>query len=115
MKILLILLAFPLLGFAQDCKVDGITDSPQKLKCRMQYGRKISPLKLSCVEGVYRLEWLGQEHEVSVAYHEEVESGSSPLVFVTDTFTVTTTSRRVYHGASMIIGQEKIKGICFKN
>jgi hypothetical protein len=57
------------------CSVDGISDSPQAAVCDFP-GKSFV---LSCVEGKY---YLGTEL-VESTWHEEVEEGSSPLVFKT--------------------------------
>jgi hypothetical protein len=59
---------------AQDCKVYGISDSPQKMSCAF----KRLDIKLSCRQGTYFI----NESRVSQAYHMEVEdNGPVPLVF----------------------------------
>lgn len=60
-------------AFAADCKVYGISDSPQKLNCTF----KNLNLGLTCKEGQYYL----NTSRVSVAFHMEVEDGPVPLVF----------------------------------
>jgi hypothetical protein len=69
---------FSATSFAQTklCAVYGISDSPQKLDCKLNG----EDLKLRCESGVYFL----NEERVSVAYHEEVEDGPVPLIFRTD-------------------------------
>lgn len=58
---------------AADCKVYGISDSPQKLNCTF----KNLKLDLTCKAGQYYL----NTSRVSVAFHMEVEDGPVPLVF----------------------------------
>lgn len=58
---------------AADCKVYGISDSPQKLNCIF----KNLNLALTCKNGQYYL----NTSRVSVAFHMEVEEGAVPLVF----------------------------------
>ncbi len=75
MKLILILSLVCLLpsAFATECKVDGISDSPQKLKCIF----KNLKLALTCKNGQYFL----NTSRVSMAFHMEVEDGPVPLVF----------------------------------
>lgn len=68
-------LSLPLFAQSKLCEVYGITDSPQKLDCSLGG----DSVKLRCREGVYYL----NESEVTVAYHEEVEEGPTPLIFRT--------------------------------
>lgn len=58
------------------CEVYGISDSPQKLDCKLGS----EEIKLRCLGGAYFLNGA----TVNVAYHEEVEDGPVPLVFRTD-------------------------------
>lgn len=58
---------------ATECKVYGISDSPQKLNCTF---KKLN-LALTCKDGHYYL----NTSRVSVAFHMEVEEGAVPLVF----------------------------------
>ncbi len=60
-------------AFAVDCKVYGISDSPQKLNCTF----KNLNLALTCKDGQYYL----NTSRVSMAFHMEVEDGPVPLVF----------------------------------
>jgi len=60
-------------AYAANCKVYGISDSPQKLSCSF----KALDIKLSCREGQYYL----NNSLVSDAFHFEVEEGPTPLVF----------------------------------
>jgi len=60
---------------AQDCKVYGISDSPQKLTCAFEDLRET--YHLTCKKGQYLL----NETPIKVAFHLDVESGPSPLVF----------------------------------
>jgi hypothetical protein len=62
-------------SFATNCKVFGISDSPQKLKCRF----KTFDLNLSCHRGHYFV----NNDRVVRAYHLDVEDGAVPLVFDT--------------------------------
>jgi hypothetical protein len=71
--ILSILLSLPALSMARPCEVYGISDSPQKLSCTFP-AQKIA---LTCVNGNYFL----NSSKVKTAYHLEVESGPTPLVF----------------------------------
>ena len=60
-------------AFAADCKVYGISDSPQKLTCSF----KSSEIALRCKGGSYYL----NSTKVLQAFHYEVEEGPVPLVF----------------------------------
>ena len=71
-SLLLMLFTLPQV-FAAECKVYGISDSPQKLSCTFS-AQKIA---LTCVNGNYFL----NSSKVNTAYHLEVESGPTPLVF----------------------------------
>jgi hypothetical protein len=75
MKLILTIFLVSLLSVAHaaDCKVYGISDSPQKLNCTF----KRSSLALTCKDGQYYLD----NSRVSVAFHMEVEDGPVPLVF----------------------------------
>lgn len=94
MKTLILALIISTSAFAVDCEVDGISDSPQKYSCIFKDGKRIETLHLLCVDGKYQIQWLGKVLDVSVAYHEEVETGSNPLVFIADQLTLTTISKR---------------------
>ncbi len=79
---LFLFLCFAIRAQAQDCKVGGISDSPQKLHCNLN---KKTDLFVSCVQGKYLLKWHSRGHfeerMVEHAYHLEVEEGASPMVF----------------------------------
>lgn len=60
-------------AFAAECKVYGISDSPQKMSCQF----KAEKVSLTCVNGQYFL----NSSKVSDAFHYEVEDGPVPLVF----------------------------------
>jgi len=60
-------------AYARDCEVYGISDSPQKLTCTF----KDQKIALRCNKGQYYL----NTTKIQMAYHLDVESGSSPLVF----------------------------------
>ena len=108
MKTLLIALFFPAVVLAAGCQVDGISDSPQKYDCTINVDKKAEPLHLVCVNGTYQLQWMGKVTDVSVAYHEEVETGSSPLVFRADQLTLKT----VDETASLVSNGKELKGLC---
>lgn len=88
MIILFILNAvFATLSFAEDCKVSGISDSPQNITCNYRDGwnHKVS-LQITCESGTYfSNESVGnavlEKTPILTAYHEEVSRGVSPLVF----------------------------------
>lgn len=71
--ILSLLLSLPVFGQSRLCEVYGISDSPQKLNCSFPN----LTIALTCVKGTYFL----NSTRVSTAYHLEVESGPTPLVF----------------------------------
>lgn len=75
MKILIgLFLLFSLIeAYAEDCKVYGISDSPQKLECQFEDFKVF----LSCKNGSYFL----NSTRVALAFHMDVEEGASPLVF----------------------------------
>jgi hypothetical protein len=59
--------------FGADCQVDGISDSPQELSCRV----KNLKINLTCQQGSYFVNGAS----VIEAFHFDVENGPSPLVF----------------------------------
>ncbi len=75
MKLILTIILVTLMpaAFGADCKVYGISDSPQKLNCTF----KKSNLALTCKDGQYYL----NTSRVNLAFHMEVEDGAVPLVF----------------------------------
>lgn len=78
MKMILLLSLFVSTAHAAKlCAVSGITDSPQNLTC--EFSDKLT-VSLSCREGVY---FVGEER-VKYTWHEEVESGNTPLLFKTE-------------------------------
>lgn len=113
MKMLLLAFLIPMSAFAINCEVDGISDSPQKLNCYIHDGSMIEKLNLSCSDGRYRIAWKGKNYDVDMAYHEEVESGSNPLVFVSGEISLTTVSHRVYSRAKLTASGKSIDGLCF--
>lgn len=113
MKFLIFTLLLPATLFAAECKVDGISDSPQKQTCYLQKGLKMSPIKLSCVDGHYVLNWAKKSYEVEAAYHEEVERGPSPLVFIAGKLNFVLVSYKLYHRGELSDGEKLYSGICF--
>ena len=114
MKSLFLIFAFmPMTLKAQPCAVYGISDSPQSLKCYVTYGSQIEKLTLSCHRGTYILHWRGEAMDVENAYHEEVERGSSPLVFEARDLSLTSVSQRVYSLATLRISKDTYQGLCF--
>lgn len=74
MKFLLSLfLFFSMNVLGADCQVDGISDSPQELSCRV----KNLNINLTCQQGSYFVNGAS----VTEAFHFDVEDGPSPLVF----------------------------------
>jgi hypothetical protein len=107
------LFLLPSLAWSAGCEVDGISDSPQSMSCYIHNGKLIGKLDLACDDGKYYLKWKGQKFEVNTAYHEDVEEGSSPLVFVTDRMTLTTVSYKVYSTAELVLDDKTHSGLCF--
>jgi hypothetical protein len=85
MKIFILFFLLVTHSWASDpeCRVYGISDSPQKLQCSF----KNLYLSLTCVKGFYFINSI----PVLSAYHLEVEEGSSPLVFQTKDMVLTVT------------------------
>lgn len=75
------------------CKVDGISDSPQKLDCTFS---KLPSVRLSCVDDKYILNWNNVNHKVHVAFHMDVEVGDSLLVFKSEKLTLTVDGKSGY-------------------
>lgn len=91
--------------FASDCKVYGISDSPQEMSCSFQ---KLS-LKLTCSNGTYYL----NEEAVSVAFHMEVEEGPVPLVFKSPTMQLTATKLPDQKfQAELALNSQIFQGLC---
>ena len=76
-------------------------------------GHEIVKLRLYCDDGQYKIKWRKKEHLVDQAYHEEVETGSTPLVFLSEGLSLTTISYRFYSQAEVMIKEERLKGLCF--
>lgn len=98
-------LMISLQAFAAPCKVDGISDSPQKLECSL--GKELKHL-LSCVNGSYDLDGV----KVDRAFHLEVDSGSSPLVFKTSTSTLTVVKQNLTYAAELESSSGTTLGQC---
>lgn len=113
MKILIFTLLFPAALLAAECKVDGISDSPQRQTCYLQNGLRMSPLKLSCIKGEYHLKWGKRSHVVEAAYHEEVEAGANPLVFVSGKLNFVMVSYKLYNHGELVVDNKLYHGICF--
>ncbi len=108
MKLLsaLILVCLMNSAIARDCKVYGISDSPQKLTC--QFGAET--VRLSCQEGTYYL----NQSKVNLAFHLEVEDGAVPLVFRTSDFELTVIIQsKVDIQAELVRGRLTRNGQCF--
>ena len=115
MKNLLFALLIPASVFASDCEVGGISDSPQSMTCEIQQGKKVEKLNLICTDGQYEIAWLGKSFTVSESYHEDVEEGSSPLVFVAEKLTLRTVSFTGYSKAQLVSEGKGLIGKCFDN
>lgn len=89
---------------ASPCKVYGITDGPQSLVCRFPFGT----VKLTCRNGQYILGGLN----VTQAYHLEVESGSSPLVFQAPDLKLTATKMTRFFQAELETKSVVSHGTC---
>lgn len=72
---LLFVSTLSLSAFARECRVYGISDSPQSLDCF--FGKE--KLLLRCHDGTYTL----GTSQVTSAFHHDVERGPIPLVFKT--------------------------------
>jgi hypothetical protein len=113
MKTFFLMMLFTVNAFAANCLVDGITDSPQKYNCSITNGSQVEKLSLVCRNGNYAINWSGKVYPVSVAYHEEVEEGSNPLVFVSDRLTLTTTAYQTFSRATLTVDGKSMNGRCF--
>ena len=113
MKYFCMFLLFPVCVFATDCRVDGISDSPQEMNCYIHDNRVVESLNLNCSDGNYQLHWKNKVYPVDIAYHEEVEAGASPLVFRSRIVSLTTTSLPLYSKANLSIDDEQYDGLCF--
>jgi uncharacterized beta-barrel protein YwiB (DUF1934 family) len=92
-------------AFARDCKVYGISDSPQKLTCKINN----SIMNLRCIDGDYFL----NASKVSVAYHMEVEEGAVPLVFKASDMQLTVVMEsKVDIQAELLKGRKTFTGTC---
>ncbi|MBA2403632.1 MAG: hypothetical protein H0V66_02590 [Bdellovibrionales bacterium] len=108
MKHIWLTLLLPVSSFAMDCAVDGISDSPQLMSCYIHSSMLIKDLTLECRDGYYQIGWGNKMHQVEEAYHEEVESGSNPLVFQAGRLTLKTTSYKIYSRADVVVDGEKM-------
>ncbi len=113
MKNFCLFLLFSTYVFASDCRVDGISDSPQEMNCYIHDNRLVELLNLKCLEGNYHLLWKNKFFPVDVAYHEEVVSGASPLVFRSGSLSLTTTSFPLFSQADLSIDDKEYDGLCF--
>lgn len=91
--------------FAVDCKVYGISDSPQGMTCSFPELN----LKLTCHNGTYYL----NKEAVSVAFHMEVEDGPVPLVFKSSTMQLTATKLpdQKFQG-DLALNSQNLQGLC---
>ena len=113
MRLFWIFLVFPVCVFAGLCKVDGISDSPQKINCFIHFGSQIQILDINCDERNYKVVLNGNSFEVDYAYHEEVDAGSNPIVFVFGDNSLTTTSYQMYALADLTLDGHQYDGLCF--
>jgi hypothetical protein len=87
MKMLIIALSFlsSLSVFSQDCKVYGISDSPQEMSCKFRKGFKRFEMKLSCVRGEYFFKGTFVPEGTKVSgTHASTDDGSVVLMFYND-------------------------------
>ena len=91
----LIFLFLSLKSWARPCKVYGISDSPQNLSCTIP---KMGTFKLACIKGKYQLNGTA----VEMAFHMDVEEGSSPMVFKTKNLSLTVVEERGKFKCSII-------------
>lgn len=97
--VVLFLGLFMVAAFARDCKVYGISDSPQSLRCSF----KELDIKLSCKDGSYYL----NSSRVLQAFHMDVEEGPSPLVFRSSSLQLTV----IMNSRTDILGELEQSGI----
>lgn len=101
---------------AQECKVTGISDSPQKLRC--SFSSNIDLLLTCGGEGLYHIKWSSpteDTHETTIrqTYHMEVEEGPTPMVFKGNDLTLTIEeSRRASFKAELEKEGKIFKGRC---
>jgi hypothetical protein len=107
------LILFPVYVFGMDCKVDGISASPQDMNCYVHAKKLVELLNLNCIDGNYQLHWKNKVYPVDIAYHEEVEAGANPLVFRSRSMSLTTTSLSLYSKANLSIDDKQYDGLCF--
>ena len=113
MKYFCVFLLFSAYVFATDCRVDGISDSPQEMNCYVHAKKLVELLNLNCIDGNYQLHWKNKVYPVDTAYHEEVEAGANPLVFRSRSLSLTTTSLPLYRKANLSIDDKQYDGLCF--
>lgn len=89
-----------------ECKVYGISDSPQKLHCDL--GTK--KIDLTCKNKDYYL----NSEKVILAFHMEVEEGATPLVFKTNSGKTLTVVPEDVILAEYQDAKEYLQGSCTK-
>ncbi len=100
-----IFLFFTFNAFGANCQVDGISDSPQELHCRV---KKLS-INLTCQQGSFFLNGA----PVTEAFHFDVEDGPSPLVFKGADFElIVVMVRKSLITAEFIKNGKTLKGLC---
>lgn len=112
MKLIFLLLIFSSLASATICKVDGISDGPQKMSCIIKMGSKMEKIRLQCKSSHYEFIWNNKSYPVDIAYHEEVESGSSPLVFCSGAMRLTAIIDNSSTSAELEVNGRFYRGIC---
>jgi len=100
-------------AFSAECNVYGISDSPQRINCYIHQNAELEPLSLFCKNGVYNIVWKNARYKVEQAYHEEVERGSTPLIFQTASLSLKTISLHIYGQAKLSTKNGSFDGICF--
>lgn len=115
MKIILLALLIPTIAFASECEVGGISDSPQSYRCLIRSGKVTEKLSLICNQGIYQVKWQDNIFNVTDAYHEDVETGASPLVFLSDRIKLKTVSNASFIKAYLENDGQRYTGKCFNN
>lgn len=113
MKFLWVIFFLSFNSIASECSVYGISDSPQKLNCYIHYKAELEPLKVLCKNGDYKIYWKSVIYRVQQAYHEEVETGPTPLIFQTNGLSLSAVSFQMYGQAKLSVGLASYEGICF--
>lgn len=103
LTLLLLLFSVPVLA---KCKVYGISDSPQRLKCLLGEVK----MDLTCKRNQYYL----NKEKVILAFHLDVEEGATPLVFKTNSGGTLIVLPENQILAEYEDGKEYLQGTCTK-